>query len=267
MSKSQSALASALPCEACKQPVIQKQTADGALVVLDAATKRLHLCVKRKAIEAAKAKQMPPRPKPTAPTKPLPPAKRPPMARAQERTQKPPRRPPPPGKPVKPPKPPRPPRPPRPTTLRTPQQVEEILKGPVMRWRTAADSPTSFCAVCAAPVLVGFSHVRWDVMMLDAVGHRPHDCEQSRQVAAALRAQAARPVDIPELPAEAKPARRVVREAPTTAPVTPTVAAPPKPRRRPGGNAPRNAPANACDTCGKLKTMANGEWVCLHCGA
>src|SRR5450759_5236235 len=48
----------ALPCAACKQPVIEKRTLDGALVVLDAATKRVHLCVKRKEVEAAKAKQM-----------------------------------------------------------------------------------------------------------------------------------------------------------------------------------------------------------------
>src|SRR3954471_9984562 len=48
----------ALPCAACKQPVIEKRTLDGALVVLDAATKRVHLCVKRKEVEAAKAKQV-----------------------------------------------------------------------------------------------------------------------------------------------------------------------------------------------------------------
>src|SRR5690348_8358685 len=48
----------ALPCAACKQPVIEKRTLDGALVVLDAATKRVHLCVKRKEVEAAKAKQI-----------------------------------------------------------------------------------------------------------------------------------------------------------------------------------------------------------------
>ena len=47
-----------LPCAACKQPVIEKRTLDGALVVLDAGTKRVHLCVKRKEVEAAKAKQM-----------------------------------------------------------------------------------------------------------------------------------------------------------------------------------------------------------------
>src|SRR5579862_8505556 len=47
-----------LPCAACKQPVIEKLTLGGALVVLDAATKRVHLCVKRKEVEAAKAKQM-----------------------------------------------------------------------------------------------------------------------------------------------------------------------------------------------------------------
>src|SRR4051812_34404781 len=48
----------ALPCAACKQPVIEKRTLDGALVVLDAATKRVHLCVKRKEVEAVKAKQI-----------------------------------------------------------------------------------------------------------------------------------------------------------------------------------------------------------------
>src|SRR5439155_21807722 len=52
------AVPTALPCAACKQPVIEKRTVDGALVVLDAATKRLHLCVKRKEVEAAKAKQI-----------------------------------------------------------------------------------------------------------------------------------------------------------------------------------------------------------------
>src|SRR3954468_20158712 len=50
--------AAALPCAACKQLVIEKRTLDGALVVLDAATKRVHLCVKRKEVEAAKAKQI-----------------------------------------------------------------------------------------------------------------------------------------------------------------------------------------------------------------
>src|SRR3954452_5171181 len=66
----------ALPCAACKQPVIEKRTVDGALVVLDAATKRLHLCVKRKEVEAAKAKQIaatrakaPARPAPRPPAK------------------------------------------------------------------------------------------------------------------------------------------------------------------------------------------------------
>src|SRR6476661_5602012 len=52
------ATTTALPCAACKQPVIEKRTLDGAVVVLDAATKRMHLCVKRKEVEAAKAKQM-----------------------------------------------------------------------------------------------------------------------------------------------------------------------------------------------------------------
>ena len=48
----------ALPCAACKQPVIEKRTLDGALVVLDAGTKRVHLRVKRKEVEAANAKQI-----------------------------------------------------------------------------------------------------------------------------------------------------------------------------------------------------------------
>src|SRR5687767_320228 len=52
------ATSAALPCAACKQPVIEKRTVDGALVVLDAATKRMHLCVKRKEVEIAKAKQV-----------------------------------------------------------------------------------------------------------------------------------------------------------------------------------------------------------------
>src|ERR1043165_3136879 len=67
----------ALPCAACKQPVIEKRTVDGAVVVLDAATKRLHLCVKRKEVEAAKAKQVAAsRPKASARPAPRPPVKR-----------------------------------------------------------------------------------------------------------------------------------------------------------------------------------------------
>src|SRR5215207_3820562 len=68
----------ALPCAACKQPVIEKRTLDGALVVLDAATKRVHLCVKRKEVEAAKAKQIvASRAKAGARPSPRPPVKRP----------------------------------------------------------------------------------------------------------------------------------------------------------------------------------------------
>src|SRR3954463_1135246 len=68
----------ALPCAACKQPVIEKRTLDGALVVLDAATKRVHLCVKRKEVEAVKAKQMAAaRTKANARPAPRPPVKRP----------------------------------------------------------------------------------------------------------------------------------------------------------------------------------------------
>src|SRR5438045_2059724 len=68
----------ALPCAACKQPVIEKRTLDGALVVLDAATKRMHLCVKRKEIEAAKAKQIAAtRAKASVRPAPRPPVKRP----------------------------------------------------------------------------------------------------------------------------------------------------------------------------------------------
>src|SRR5437868_14890468 len=69
------ATTTALPCAACKQPVIEKRTVDGALVVLDAATRRLHLCVKRKEVEAAKAKQIAAtraeRPRPTKPVQPV----------------------------------------------------------------------------------------------------------------------------------------------------------------------------------------------------
>ena len=71
------ATTTALPCAACKQPVIEKRTLDGALVVLDAATKRLHLCVKRKEVEVAKAKQMATgRAKASARPAPRPPVKR-----------------------------------------------------------------------------------------------------------------------------------------------------------------------------------------------
>ena len=70
------ATTTALPCAACKQPVIEKRTLDGALVVLDAATRRMHLCVKRKEVETAKAKQVAanraktsPRPAPRPPVK------------------------------------------------------------------------------------------------------------------------------------------------------------------------------------------------------
>src|SRR4051812_26752143 len=71
------ATAVAIPCAACKQPVIEKRTLDGALVVLDAATRRLHLCVKRKEVEAAKAKQIAAaRAKPSTRPAPRPPVKR-----------------------------------------------------------------------------------------------------------------------------------------------------------------------------------------------
>src|SRR3954454_2760627 len=71
------ATSTAIPCAACKQPVIEKRTLDGALVVLDAATKRVHLCVKRKEVEAAKAKQIAAgRAKASVRPAPLPPVKR-----------------------------------------------------------------------------------------------------------------------------------------------------------------------------------------------
>src|SRR3954466_15687524 len=74
------ATAIGLPCAACKQPVIEKRTLDGALVVLDAATKRVHLCVKRKEVETAKAKQIAAsRAKASARPAPRPPVKRPPV--------------------------------------------------------------------------------------------------------------------------------------------------------------------------------------------
>ena len=263
----------ALPCAACKQPVIEKRTLDGALVVLDAATKRVHLCVKRKEVEAAKAKQIAasrakggarPAPRPpvkraavVAPAESAPharPAKqgghhrdrqRPNSTKASEPGRKP-------GKPR-----------PRKTTLRSREQVAEMLKGRIVRWRTG-DGPTSFCDTCGTPVLVGFSHVRWDVIMVDAVGHRSHDCDASRQAAAALRAQPmAQPVDVPALPA-VETARRAPRPLAPVAPAAPIATAEAKPRRRP---AERAAPAagNTCEACGNLKALVNGEWVCLHC--
>jgi len=265
-----------LPCAACKQPVVEKRTLDGALVMLDAATNRLHLCVKRKEVEAAKAKQMAAsrakahaRPAPRAPVKraavvtpaaaarPSRPLKqsrhggdrsrRPVGATAVELPRKAAR-----------------PRPKK-TTLRSREQVAEILKGRIVRWRTG-DGPTSFCDTCGAPVLVGFSHVRWDVIMVDAAGHRSHDCGASRQAAAALRAHpVARAVDVPELP-EVATARRPLR---TLAPVSasaPIAIADAKPRRRPDERA-MIAVANSCEACGNLKASVNGEWMCLHCGA
>lgn len=264
------------PCAACKQPVVEKRTLDGALVVLDAATKRLHLCVKRKEVEAAKARQIAPgRAKASAR-----PAPRPPVKRAAVAT---------PAAAVRPSRPPkqsrhgsdRPRRPvratavesprkagklrPRKTTLRSREQVAEILKGRIVRWRTG-DGPTSFCDTCGAPVLVGFSHVRWDVIMVDAAGHRSHDCEASRQAAASLRAQpVARGVDVPALPAVAT-ARRALRTLAPIAPAAPIATADAKPRRRPAERAVRAA-ANSCEACGNLKASVNGEWVCLHCGA
>jgi hypothetical protein len=110
-------------------------------------------------------------------------------------------------------------------------------------------------------VLVGFSHVRWDTMILDAAGHRPHDCERVRLEAAAARLSE-RPVVIPELPAEARLARRIV------APVVPAAqvaVAIPRPRRRPAATRSHVAATNSCEACGNLKALRNGEWVCLHC--
>jgi hypothetical protein len=264
----------ALPCAACKQPVIEKRTLDGALVVLDAGTKRVHLCVKRKEIEAAKAKQIAAsRAKASPRPAPRPPVKRPaavvtsadaahPSRAAKQRGHggDRPRRPVPapaveaPRKAAR--------QRPRKATLRSREQVTEILKGRIVRWRTS-DGPTSFCDTCSAPVLVGFSHPRWDVLMVDAAGHRPHDCAASRQAAAALRAQSlARGVDVPELPA-VEPARRAVR---TLAPVAPAAVAEAKPRRRPAAQRATLAAANSCEACGNLKAAVNGEWVCMHCG-
>ena len=267
----------ALPCAACKQPVIEKRTLGGALVVLDAATKRVHLCVKRKEVEAAKAKQMAAsRAKASARPAPRPPVKRTavvtPAAAAR---------------PSRPPKQSRhgggdrPRRPvgatavelprkaarPRPkkTTLRSREQVAKILAARIVRWRTG-DGPTSFCDTCGAPVLVGFSHVRWDVIMVDAAGHRSHDCAASRQAAAALRAQPVAPgVDVPKLPAVAT-ARRAMRTLAPVAATAPIATGDAKPRRRPAERA-AVAVANSCEACGNLKASVNGEWVCLHCGA
>ena len=275
MSPRNTALTAALPCAACKQPVVETRSVDGALVVLDAGTKRLHLCLKRKEVEAAKAKQVAAtRTERPRPTKPLPPAKRAEVSRPPERPR--------PTRPVRsrvaepqkktppPPKKAPPRRKPRKTTLRTPQQVEQILKGKIVRWRTGTDGPTSFCAECTAPVLVGFSHVRWDVMMLDAAGHSPHDCKTSRVAAdALLRNRLARQVDVPVVAAPVESARRVVRRAPLIAPVTvaPSVTVAPKPRRRAAVSTSREGAANSCETCGKLTAVVNGERVCLHCGA
>jgi hypothetical protein len=265
-----------LPCAACKQPVIEKRTLDGALVVLDAGTRRVHLCVKRKEVEAAKAKQVAAsRAKASARPAPRPPVKRPVAASAptdSARSSRPPKQarhrgdrasaP-----PVRGPAGERPGKAgrqrPRKTTIRSREQVAEILKGRIVRWR-AGDGPTSFCDNCGAPVLVGFSHLRWDVIMVDAAGHRPHDCEASRQAAAALRAQTlARGVDVPELPSVEtdRPALRTL--APVKAP-TPIATPDAKPRRRPAERA-TVAGANNCEACGNLKALVNGQWVCLHC--
>jgi hypothetical protein len=141
--------------------------------------------------------------------------------------------------------------------------VTQLLKGNIVRWRTG-DGPTSFCDTCGTPVLVGFSHVRWDVIMVDAVGHRSHDCEASRQAAAALRAQpVARGIDVPELPV-ADSGRRPLRTLAPVAPAAPIATAEVKPRRRPAERAVVAA-ANSCEACGNLKASVNGEWVCLHC--
>jgi hypothetical protein len=265
----------ALPCAACKQPVIEKRTLDGALVVLDAATKRVHLCVKRKEVEAAKAKQMAasrakasarPAPRPTvkrtavvtpaAVARPSRPAKqsrhggdrprRPARTTAVELPRKAARQ-----RPKK-------------TTLRSREQVAKILAARIVRWRTG-DGPTSFCDTCGAPVLVGFSHVRWDVIMVDAAGHRSHDCEASRKAAVALRAQSVARVDVPELPAM-ETTHRAPRILAPVAPAAPIPTGDATPRRRPAERAAA-AVANSCEACGNLKASVNGEWVCLHCGA
>jgi hypothetical protein len=255
------ATATALPCAACKQPVIEKRTVDGALVVLDAATRRMHLCVKRKEVEAAKAKQIAAsRAKEKARPAPRPPVKRPVLVAPSNsaRPERPPKR----DKPFESQRKAKRQRPPRKATLRTPEQVTALLKGPIVRWRTG-DGPTSFCDTCGAPVLAGFSHVRWDVIMVDAVGHRPHDCEASRQAAAALRVQPARPVDVPQLPA-VEASRGAVRTLAPVAPAAPIATAQARPRRRPAEEKGL-AGANTCEACGNLKASVNGEWVCLHC--
>ena len=262
----------ALPCAACKQPVIEKRTLDGALVVLDAATKRMHLCVKRKEVETAKAKQIAAsRAKPAARPAPRPPVKRAAVVAPADSSR--------PARPARQgrhggDRPPRPAREnageprkaarqrPRKTTLRSREQVTEMLKGRIVRWRTG-DGPTSFCDSCGAPVLVCFSHVRWDVIMVDAAGHRTHDCETSRQAAAALRAQPAARVDVPELPA-GEAARPALRTLAPVAPPAPVATPEPRPRRRPADRA-APAAANSCEACGNLKASVNGAWVCLHC--
>lgn len=269
----QAAAATPLPCAACKQPVIEKRTLDGAIVVLDAATKRMHLCVKRKEVETAKAKQIAAtRSKASTRPAPRPPVKRPAFTASAEST--------PPSRPAKqgrhredrPPRQARatgsqaPRKPakhrPRKSMLRSPEQVSEMLKGPIVRWRTG-DGPTSFCDNCGAPVLVGFSHVRWDVIMVDAAGHRTHDCEASRLAAKALRTQPVVWVDVPELPA-VESSRPVLRTLAPVAPPTPVATAEAKPRRRPAERAAQSS-ANTCEACGNLKASVNGEWVCLHC--
>jgi hypothetical protein len=136
-----------------------------------------------------------------------------------------------------------------------------MLKGPIVRWRTG-DGPTSFCDNCGAPVLVGFSHVRWDVIMVDAAGHRTHDCEASRQAAAALRAQPVAPLTgVTALP-EVESAPRAL--APV-APAAPVATAKATPRRRPAAERSTDVSANTCESCGNLKASVNGQWVCLHC--
>jgi hypothetical protein len=141
--------------------------------------------------------------------------------------------------------------------------VTEILKGRIVRWRTP-DGPTSFCDTCGAPILVGFSHVRWDVIMVDAAGHRSHDCEATRKAAAALRAQpVVHNVDVPVLPA-VETNRQAVRTLAPVVPAAPIAIAHVKPRRRPRERSVI-AVANSCEACGNLKASVNGEWVCLHC--
>jgi hypothetical protein len=139
--------------------------------------------------------------------------------------------------------------------------VNEILKGRIVRWRTT-DGPTSFCDNCGAPVLAGFSHVRWDVIMVDAAGHRPHDCEVSRQAAAALRAQPVTPLTGVHALPEVETAPRML--APV-APAAPVVTAKATPRRRPASERSTAASSTTCESCGNLKALVNGEWVCLHC--